>query len=76
MIIMFPKREVVEEIREKYPVGSKVRLLRFYDIYTNIPIGTIGTVTNVDDIGTIHVNWETGHKLGVAYLVDECELVN
>jgi hypothetical protein len=31
---MFPKREVVEEIKRNYPVGSKVKLLRFYDIYT------------------------------------------
>ena len=36
------------------------------------PIGTKGTVTHVDDIGTIHVAWDNGSSLGVAYGVDFC----
>ena len=31
------------------------------------PIGTLGTVKHVDDIGTIHVSWDTGSGLGVVF---------
>ncbi len=31
------------------------------------PIGTKGTVRHVDDIGTIHVGWDTGSGLGVVF---------
>lgn len=39
------------------------------------PAGTLGTVENVDDIGTIHVAWDTGNHLGIVYNEDECEIV-
>jgi len=34
------------------------------------PAGTKGTVVHVDDIGTIHIAWETGSTLGVVPGVD------
>ena len=30
-----------------------------------VPSGTHGVVDFVDDMGTIHVNWETGSSLGL-----------
>ena len=39
------------------------------------PQGTRGTVTAVDDIGTIHVKWDTGSSLGIAYGVDACRVL-
>lgn len=67
--------ETLKDLRRKYPKGSKVRLTQMDDPYTTIPKGTIGTVSKVDDAGTIHVNWETGSSLGVVYGVDKCELI-
>ena len=40
------------------------------------PIGTLGTVKAVDDIGTIHVAWDNGSSLGVVLGVDDCRKVN
>jgi hypothetical protein len=32
-------------------------------------------VTCVDDIGTIHVKWDTGSSLGIAYGADACRVL-
>ena len=43
----FPRRETVERIRQEYPVGCRVELLRMDDPQAP-PIGTCGTVIGVD----------------------------
>lgn len=68
-------RAVLEGIKETYPIGTRVELVKMDDPYTDIPVGTKGTVSGVDDIGTIHVDWDTGHHLGIAYGEDECRRV-
>ena len=39
------------------------------------PLGTQGTVTEVDDIGTIMVDWDNGSKLGVVLGEDICRKI-
>lgn len=46
------------------------------EIAQAVPAGTIGIVTNVDYIGTIHMAWETGSSLGLIPEVDEFEIVD
>ena len=67
--------ETLKNLRRNYPKGSKVKLIQMDDPYTTISKGTIGTVSKVDDAGTIHVSWETGSSLGIVYGVDKCELI-
>ena len=67
--------ETLKDLRKKYPKGSKVRLTQMDDPYTTIPKGTIGTVSKVDDAGTIHVSWGTGNSVGIVYGIDKCKLV-
>ena len=67
--------ETLKDLRKNYLKGCKVRLIQMDDPYTTIPKGTIGTVSKVDDAGTIHVSWETGNSLGIVYGIDKCELV-
>ena len=67
-------REEVERLRQQYPSGTVVRLVRMDDIQAPPP-GTKGTVRYVDDIGTIHVSWETGSSLGIVYGMDKIEKV-
>ena len=45
------------------------------DPYRKMPKGLKGTVTGVDDTGTIGVNWENGSSLGVVYGVDSCKKI-
>ena len=68
-------KKVLDQLKAEYPSGARVRLVSMEDPYVSIPIGTKGTVRNVDDIGTIHVHWDTGHHLGIAYGEDECEIL-
>lgn len=72
--MMNVSRQIVERIREQYPVGCRVELIRMNDKYAPPP-GTRGFVACVDDIGTIHVNWDNGSGLGVAYAEDECKRI-
>ena len=67
----FPSKETVERIRNEYPVGSRVELVRMDDPQAP-PIGTKGTVRGVDDIGSIMVAWDNGSGLSVAYGEDIC----
>jgi hypothetical protein len=67
----FPSKETVERIREEYPVGTRVELVRMDDPQAP-PVGTKGTVRGVDDIGSIMVAWDSGCGLSVAYGEDIC----
>ena len=71
----FPNKELVESIRNQYPVGCRVELLQMDDQQAP-PIGTRGTVMGVDDIGSIMVAWDNGSGLSVAYGQDHCRRIN
>lgn len=73
-MMRFPGRETIERLRKDYPIGSRVELVHMDDPQAP-PVGTKGTVTGVDDIGTIHVRWDNGCGLGVAYGEDSCRKV-
>ena len=72
--MQFPRRETVERIRQEYPVGCRVELLRMDDPQAP-PIGTRGTVRGVDDSGSIMVAWDGGGSLNVLFGVDECRII-
>lgn len=63
----FPPKEIVLRLREQYPPGSRVELIRMDDPYAALKPGDQGTVSFVDDIGTVHINWNSGSSLGAAY---------
>lgn len=71
---MFPDDKTVERVRREYPVGTRVRLLKMDDIQAP-PIGTVGTVTGVDDIASIMVSWDSGGSLSVVYGEDLVEKI-
>ena len=70
----FPDRKTVECLRAQYPVGCRVRLIQMDDTQAP-PIGTCGTVTGVDDTGSIMVHWDNGSGLNVVYAIDVCRKV-
>ena len=71
---MFIKREIVEHLRNEYPVGTRVELVRMDDAQAP-PIGSHGTVTGVDDMGSIMVSWDNGGSLSVVYGEDLCKKI-
>ena len=52
-------------IREQYPPGTRLMLLRMDDPYAPIPPGTRGTVQVVDDQAQIHTKWDNGSSLAI-----------
>ena len=67
------KREL-EYLRKTYTPGTKVRLEYMDDIQAP-PIGTLGTVKGVDDIGSIMVRWDNGSSLSIVYGYDRCTII-
>lgn len=72
----WPTPNIIADLRNTYKPGTKVKLLSMSDPYENIPVGTQGTVIAVDDLGTIHVNWDNGSSLGIVYCQDACAIIS
>lgn len=75
MIMFGAPKNVVERLKKEYPAGTRVELVRMKDEYSSLKLGDRGIVTGVDDIGTIHVSWDCGSRLGIAYCKDQCRKV-
>ena len=52
--------------KERYPPGTRIELIHMGDDPNPIPDGTRGTVTVVDDIGTVFCHFDNGRSLGLA----------
>jgi hypothetical protein len=46
-------------------IGKRVQLQYTNDPYTGLRQGDKGVVNFVDDVGTLHVNWDSGSSLGL-----------
>lgn len=71
---MLKREEMIKNLKKEYPMGTRVKLVWMDDPQAP-SVGTLGTVTHVNDIGTIHVNWDNGSTLGVVYGYDEVKKI-
>ena len=69
--LLSPGEPIIAMLREWFPAGCTVVLDKMEDPQA-LPVGTMGRVVHVDDIGTIHVKWDTGSGLGVTFGKDKC----
>lgn len=54
----------MQALRERYPPGTLIQLTA--DMKgERLQAGDVGKVTHVDDIGTIHMAWQSGSSLGL-----------
>jgi hypothetical protein len=61
--------------RKSYERGTRVKLVEWADsALIDVPPGTSGTVTLVDDAGTVFVNWDNGRTIG-ATVADKIEVL-
>ena len=49
----------------EYKPGDRVELISMADDPDPIPAGSKGTVVDVDDADTVHVQWDSGRSLGL-----------
>ena len=61
----------VQIYKEAYPSGTRVLLVQMSDPYHPVESGMRGTVCFVDDLGTVHIDWDNGRGLGVVPGKDE-----
>ena len=74
--MIIPSEAVVKSLKEKYTECTRVELVNMDDPFnTKLVPGCRGTVRFVDDMGTIHVRWDCGSSLGVAYGEDSCKII-
>ena len=72
----FPNDEELKALRERYPAGTLIRLIRMNDSFAPVPPGTIGKVAIVDDAGNIHMKWQNGRCLALIEGVDDFEILH
>ena len=72
----FPNKEYLEQLRKRYPVGTKIQLISMRDEKYPILPRTIGEVTHIDDLGSIHMKWQNGSSLALIPKVDSFKVVS
>ena len=60
----------IEFYKEHYPHGTRVQLDSMGDDPCSVESGAVGTVITVDDIGTVHVEFDNGRALGICPEMD------
>ena len=52
-----------KKIKEMYPVGTRVELIKLEDPYSPVEAGARGTIEHVDALGQLHMKWDNGRTL-------------
>ena len=69
----FPSREKIAELREQYQ-GKRIKILLMNDAQAP-PVGTTGTCWEVDDAGSLLMEWDNGSGLNLLPGVDLFQIV-
>ena len=64
-----------QENKKKYPIGTHIELENM-EGELNMQPGLKGTVTDVDDIGQVHIAWENGSSLALNTDVDNFKVID
>ena len=75
-MMQFPNERQLQALRERYPVGTRIRLIRMADDIAPVPPGTTGSVAIIDDAGNIHMKWDNGRSLALIEGADEFEVIS
>lgn len=62
---MFVDEKMVRKMKETYPAGTRIVLDHMGYDPRPIEPGTKGTVRHVDDMGTVHCDFDNGRRLGL-----------
>ena len=70
-----PSENELDRIRREYPVGTIIEIQKMDDPQAP-PVGTLGEVIGVDDMGDLEMLWSTGSSLKVILSEDRIRKVN
>ena len=74
-MMKFPNKSYLAQLRKQYPVGTKIQLISIRNEKDPILPGTIGEVTHIDDLGSIHMKWQNGSSLALIPEVDSFKVL-
>ena len=64
----------LENLKEKYIPGTRIELSVMAG-ESQMPSGLKGTVTGVDDMGQVHINWDNGSSLALNVVEDSFKII-
>ena len=73
--MQFPDERQLQDLRKRYPAGTRIRLNHMDDPYAPVPDGTVGEVQYIDDAGNIHMIWQNGRTLSLIEGVDDFTII-
>ena len=62
---MFADRDLVQRMKNQYTAGTRIVLDFMGDDPHPIDPGTKGTMRIVDDMGTVHCDFDNGRRMGL-----------
>lgn len=65
-----PTESELMRIRENYPMGCRIELIKIRDPLCTMAPGTKGTVIGVNALGDLEVDWDNGSTLSVILAID------
>ncbi|HBL84707.1 MAG: hypothetical protein A2Y17_11280 [Clostridiales bacterium GWF2_38_85] len=66
----FPTKEQVDLVRQNYPKGTRIEVTHIDDPYSKLTTGSRGTVTIIDDTGSLFCDFDNGERIGLLYGID------
>lgn len=75
LLVEFNAEAYREFYKNTYPVGTQIVVWVMREEPRPVPAGTVGTVTLVDDMATIHCCFDDGRCLGVIPGVDSFRIL-
>lgn len=64
-------RQDAAEYQQLYPAGTRLILESMYNDPDPVPAGTMGTITHIDHLSNIYVDWDNGRTLSICPQVDK-----
>lgn len=50
---------------KKFMPGTRIELIKCDDPWSKLKPGDQGVINDIDGIGTVHINWDSGSRLGL-----------
>mgnify|MGYP002715826854 CR=1 FL=1 len=67
--------EQINLLKKHYPVGTRIELVEEVDVNSTLEQGEKGTITRVDSLGYIHINWDSGISGVLLYGIDDFNVI-